>query len=309
MVTEQDRLGDLKVGVIGGGVVGQATARSWLEYAAEVGVWDIDEKRATVSAAWNLYECDLLYLCLPTNPGEDGTLDTSLLETAVRQLGEWVAREQVDPERLPMVLVKSTVPLDTTNELCRIFHEASGTVDGTILICHQPEFLTARCAIHDANIPTQTPIGVAVTDNDDSTRARLELADMLADILLARFGTPALVTVARNTEMAKLCANTFFAAKVAIFNAFRQLAVADIDALPADQQQREWEGVRAILMADGRIAPNHTRVPGPDGELGYGGACLPKDLGQLAREFADLELYGAANLFQAVADLNEALRK
>jgi len=74
------------------------------------------------------------------------------------------------------------------------------------------------------------------------------------------------------SEAVKLFTNGFFSVKLAYMNEI---------ALYSRKVGLEWEKVIAGIMADGRIAHSHTKVPGPDGKYGFGGECLPKDLNNL----------------------------
>ncbi len=83
------------------------------------------------------------------------------------------------------------------------------------------------------------------------------------------------------SEMVKLMTNSFFAVKVAFFNECRCLA---------DKLKMRWEDVVKGVLSDGRISHSHTKVPGPDGRFGFGGACLPKDLSMLCQTITDNHL-------------------
>jgi UDPglucose 6-dehydrogenase len=79
-------------------------------------------------------------------------------------------------------------------------------------------------------------------------------------------------TDATTAELIKYMNNTFFATKVSILNEFKQLS----DAIGA-----EWEDAIYGFASDGRVGDSHLHVPGPDGKLGYGGTCFPKDVNAL----------------------------
>ena len=84
-------------------------------------------------------------------------------------------------------------------------------------------------------------------------------------------------TTSITAELIKYMNNTFFATKVSIINEFKFLA----DAIGAD-----WEDALYGFASDSRIGDSHLHVPGPDGKLGYGGTCFPKDVNALL-VFAD----------------------
>jgi UDPglucose 6-dehydrogenase len=167
------------------------------------------------------------------------------------------AREEIN------LVLKSTVPVGTTRRLREKY--------GLVNLVHSPEFLTARCAETDARIPAMNVIGVP-PESLAGTR--------LNQLYTARFpGTSTKWMSSDESETLKLALNSFFAVKVSFFNELYQFC---------NKCGVDFETVRAGMLADGRITAHHTRVPGPDGEFGYGGACLPKDLQTLAMCMAEV---------------------
>lgn len=248
-------VGGTTIGVVGGGTVGRATARAWLEHAREVRVYDMLPQRRTHPLAAVL-ACDVVFVCLP--------------EDAV----EWLFEVTADgmPAGLPLV-IRSTVPVGTTRKLARRY--------GLARIVHSPEFLTARCADVDAQVPAQQLVGYPVLSGPEHPVARL---------YRERFpGVPVRDMASDESEMAKLAMNAFFAVKVAFFNELHEAC---------DMLGLDWGRTREAVLGDGRISPYHTRVPGPDGLAGFGGACLPKDCAQ----FVDcLQAAGLAPLMARAA--------
>ena len=236
-------LGTLKIGVVGGGVVGRATARCWLEHVAEVRVYDIDMRKRTHDFDQAL-DSDLVFFCVPEN---------NLSEV----FSDWALRGR---ENRNFVL-KSTVPIGTTRRLAKNYELTN--------LVHSPEFLTARCAVADAQMPARNIIGLPNTPFMESVGCGV----MLANIYTARFpGVPVVWMTSDESEAVKLVQNGFFATKVSYFNEVYQLC---------QNLKLNWQRVRSAVLADGRISSSHTRVPGPDGKLGFGGTCLPKDLDML----------------------------
>ena len=68
--------------------------------------------------------------------------------------------------------------------------------------------------------------------------------------------------------MMKLTANTFYAVKVQYFTEIY---------LMCKSNNVEYNNIRNLILKNGWINPMHTLIPGPDGNISYGGACLPKD--------------------------------
>lgn len=246
----------MKIGVIGGGVVGRATARTWLGHCDEVRVHDRLKERSLHTLAETL-NCDLVFVCLPTPQKPDSLeMDVSAVEGffSIHQVG-WQKLSDVN------FVLRSTVPIGMTRRLV-MQHDLPNLV-------HHPEFLTARCAMADAMTPAQLVVG-AEWEYGGSIR---KFQDMLLDAIRNRFpGVPIRCVSSDESEAAKLFLNGAFAVKVALFNELRSLA---------DSMGLDWDAVRDAMLGDGRIAHEHTQVPGPDGRRGFGGECLPKDLAQL----------------------------
>ena len=259
----------MKVGIVGNGVVGHATARCFIEHVEEVRVYDVVKEKATHTLQ-DALECDLIFICLPTPAKEDGSCDVSAIEKFFL--------EQVDV-RLPdnrNYILRSTVPIGTTKRLAQLYN--------LINLVHSPEFLTARCAVTDAQLPARNIIGDTKARRDGEVMS--EAAVLLRDLYQQRFpGVPIHLMTSSESEAVKLFQNSFFAVKVAFFNECQQYA---------EMMGLNWERVLAAILADGRIAHSHTKVPGPDGKYGFGpdtpNACLPKDIANFATCLANTGL-------------------
>lgn len=239
----------MKIGVIGGGTVGRAVARTYLEFVDEVRVYDLLPERSTHSKG-DTVASDVIFVCVPEDQAE---MSFSLL---------------LPEERRANFVLKSTVPVGTTRRLREKY--------GLSNLVHSPEFLTERCAETDARIPAVNIIGHPGPDVPGLVSC---LGDLHA-LYARRFpGTPVFVMKSDESETVKLALNSLFAEKVAAFNEVREFC---------DRRGLDWETVRAGILADGRITAHHTAVPGPDGERGFGGACLPKDLEAFALCMAEV---------------------
>lgn len=240
-----EEIKDLRIGVVGGGVVGRAVARCWLEWVKEVCVFDVLRERSTHSL-FKVLECDLVFVCLPTPQVEGGMgYDLSAIENFF-YVGNCAKTNLV---------LRSTVSIGTTRKL-RLKYDLPSIV-------HSPEFLTARCSVTDAQMPARNIIG------GPPCRAN----SLLTDMYRQRFpGIPLIHCGSEESEAIKLFTNGFFAVKLAYFNEIRAVA---------DKLGLDWDVVIQGILTDGRIAHAHTRVPGHDGKYGFSGGCLPKDLASL----------------------------
>ena len=246
----------MRLGIVGNGVVGHATARVFMEHH-EVLVYDILSGKATHKLG-EVMECDLVFLCLPT------PMDATSLAPDVSIIESFCAAHR---NRVTPIAIRSTVPVGTTARLADVFN-----LPGLV---HNPEFLTARCAVTDAHLPSRNIVG------GPQSAASVKFMRLYRD----RFpGTPCLHMSSNDSEAVKYATNTFFAVKVALMNELRAFA---------DKAGIKWENLLAGLLADGRIAYSHTKVPGPDGRRGFGGTCLPKDLAGMIHQMEALGLSAA----------------
>lgn len=252
----------MKIGIIGGGVVGRATARAFIEHVDEVRVFDVIREKRTHSGDETL-ACDLIFVCLPT-PQKPNSLecDLSIIDNQFSYLG-------TSEHRHRHYVLRSTVPIGTTRRLAEKYRLTN--------LVHSPEFLTARTSIIDAHLPSRNIVGLPNPDPNGSTFTGDNRAAQALNILYhQRFpGVPFQFMSSDESEAVKLFLNGFFSVKIAYFNEINQLAkVLGLD----------WDRVIKGMLSDGRIAHSHTTVPGPDGKYGFGGACLPKDLANLVHE-------------------------
>jgi UDPglucose 6-dehydrogenase len=159
----------------------------------------------------------------------------------------------IQPNPNNIFIIKSTVLPGTTNNLIERFRY-------NIIFC--PEFLTQRTSKLD--MLTQARI---IFGGDKTLTQKVE------KLFAQRFMNRHYIhTDTITAEFIKYMNNTFFATKVSIMNEYYRLS----QALGVD-----WETARYGFAADGRIGDSHLHVPGPDGKLGFGGVCFPKDINAL----------------------------
>lgn len=182
----------MRIGIIGGGVVGRATARCYLEHVDDVKVWDILPERATHSK-FQILDSELVFICLPETEVEKFFAEFSYL---YRELN---------------YVLKSTIPIGTTRRLQKEYN---------LNIVHSPEFLTERCAVTDVQLPARNIIGT-ILEHEPSRLCGQKLRNLYEH----RFpGVQTLVMTSDESEAVKLMTNAFFSVKIATFNEFRCLA-------------------------------------------------------------------------------------
>jgi UDPglucose 6-dehydrogenase len=227
-----------RVGVIGNGFVGEAQVFAFSP-VADIRIYDIDPLKATHTLS-EVCECDFVFVCVPTPMMSNGDQDRSYINAVF---------QQVNPG--PVYILKSTVLPGTTQSIQQQYDSLD------IVFC--PEFLTERTAKLDMLTQSRIVIG-----GSEVLRERVQ------KLFEIRFGhRNYILTDIITAELVKYMNNTFFATKVSIMNEFKRLA----DALGAS-----WPEALGGFLADERVANSHVHVPGPDGKLGYGGTCFPKDV-------------------------------
>jgi UDPglucose 6-dehydrogenase len=188
---------------------------------------------------------DLVFLCLPTPQGDDGSADLSYVETVARQIGPYLQSGSV-------VVNKSTVPVGSSVRVAQWL--GRDDVD----VVSNPEFLRQGTALHDFLNPTRIVVG------GDNVSAVQKVTSLYKTI-----DAPILTMNAASAEALKYAANSFLATKLTFIN-----AIADICELVG----ADVNDVVAGLGLDPRIGDQFLN-PGP----GWGGSCFPKDTRALVK--------------------------
>ena len=212
-------------------------------------------------------------------PGRpDGSYDLSQLHAVLSALVPQLRGEA-------LIIGKSTVPPGTAADLQAMADDllAPGQ-EGRVEIAWNPEFLRESCALADTLRPDRIVAG--------TTSARA--AELIREIYqpITDSGVPLLVTDLATAELVKGAANAFLAAKISFSN-----AMADICAATGG----DVRALAAALGMDPRIGPAFLRAG-----VGYGGACLPKDVRGLGAFASGIGVRGAAGLLTAIDAVNEA---
>jgi len=257
------------IGIIGGGFVGSATAWAFRP-THEVKVYDKDPKASTHTFE-EVANSDFIFICVPTPPKEDWTTDLSIVEGIFEKLKLRTRSQQI--------LIKSTVLPGT----CRRMSEKY-----KIKVSSNPEFLTERRAKWDFINAAQILIG---SDNPED-------ASEIQGLYEQRFNSMKYtITDTVTSELIKYTLNCFFATKVSFMNEVKMLS----NKIGAD-----WSKLIEGFTSDSRIGDSHVDVPGPDGKLGFGGKCFPKDLNALMELFRKNDIDPL--VMQAAWERNQKIR-
>ena len=291
----------MKITVIGTGYVGLVTGTCFAETGNEVTCVDIDQRkvdklksgeitiyepglekiflrnlkeqrlRFTTDLKDGIQDSKILFLALPTPPGEDGSADLKYVLGVAHELG-LILNDYV------VVVDKSTVPVGTAEKVkSAIAKHAKVDFD----VVSNPEFLREGVAVDDFMKPDRVVIGT------DSDRAKKLMAELYAPFV--RSGNPLIYMDVRSAELTKYAANSFLATKISFMNEIAQLC----ERLGADVDM-----VRLGVGSDDRIGKRFL-FPG----IGYGGSCFPKDVQALVKSAKEADY--DFQILNAVMDVNE----
>jgi UDPglucose 6-dehydrogenase len=281
----------LEVGIIGYGYVGKALGQLAVEEKIKVIPFDVYQKQYNgPQQMLAAFGADIVFVCVPTpTDPEDGMLDVSIVLDAACKWNEF----NLKPDSV--LVIKSTIPPGTTDEIIEYLDNDR--------VVHNPEFLSQENSMKDFMNLDEVILGgkkdhcQKVLDMYDKwvschpvRKAKLRIEDGGFTI----YGKPRYcITDAVSAEMVKMVRNAFYLTKLSFMNDVRELCKkVDVD----------YSDFRDIFAYSGKqswVNPNHTVVPGRDGQVGVGGACLPKDalgLEALAKTYnIDMTVLQAAN--------------
>ncbi|HXV27031.1 MAG TPA: hypothetical protein VD862_03365 [Candidatus Paceibacterota bacterium] len=259
--------GRMSIGIKGVGMVGTPLMR-WFqevrghERGRDLYLYDTDPKLGYFD---DVGKARVVFICVPTPPNPDGSCNTGIVESAVRD---------VPPGRI--VIIKSTVPPGTTQRIQNARPD--------LFLMFNPEFLTESQAWADFIKPSRQIIGVT----EQSARYSIDVLNLLPLGLYRRPDLPVYggrkVVTATEAEMVKYASNVFGSMKVSFANVLADLC--DTHGKVTGETV-DYEHVRDMLEADLRIGPAWLDV-NHGAYHGFGGYCFPKDTAAFIRYATDL---------------------
>jgi len=270
-----------KIAVVGTGYVGLVTGTCFAETGNQVICVDIDANKVnrmkngevpiyephldvlfernikaerlsfTTSLEEGIRDAEIIFLALPTPPGEDGSADLSYILGVADELGKIMKDYKV-------IVDKSTVPVGTAE---KVHNAISKHAKVDFDVVSNPEFLREGYAVDDFLKPDRVVIGTS------SDRAQKVMEQLYKPFV--RQGNPIIFMDEKSAELTKYAANSFLATKITFMNEvanFCELVGADVDK------------VRIGIGSDTRIGKRFL-FPG----IGYGGSCFPKDVQALVK--------------------------
>lgn len=298
----------MKIAVVGTGYVGLVTGTCFAETGNNVTCVDIDKAKIdklssgsltiyepgleklftrnqkegrlhfTTSLKDGIKDAKIIFLALPTPPGEDGSADLKYILGVAAELGKLISDYVV-------IVDKSTVPVGTADKvhaaIAKNLPAAQAVAPVGFDIVSNPEFLREGVAVDDFMKPDRVIIG---TSSEKAKKIMNELY-----IPFVRQGNPIIYMDEKSAELTKYAANSFLAMKITFMNEVAQLCErvgADVDM------------VRKGIGSDERIGKRFL-FPG----IGYGGSCFPKDVQALAKSSKDYKY--DFKILDAVMEVNE----
>lgn len=266
----------MKIAVVGTGYVGLVTGTCFAETGNQVTCVDIDKSKVermqngeipiyephldllfernikqgrlhfTTDIKAGIEDAKVIFLALPTPPGENGSADLKYILQVAEQLGHLI-------KKYTIVINKSTVPVGTAEKVREtILKNCTSDFD----VISNPEFLREGFAVDDFMKPDRVVIGT------QSERAKKVMTELYGPFV--RQGNPVYFMDERSAELTKYAANAFLATKITFMNEIANLCErvgANVDA------------VRIGIGTDERIGKRFLFAG-----IGYGGSCFPKDV-------------------------------
>jgi UDPglucose 6-dehydrogenase len=274
----------MKIAVIGTGYVGLVSGTCFAESGNQVICVDIDAKKVErlangeivifepgldilfqrnlkqnrLSFTTNLKEAvetsDLIFLALPTPPGEDGAADLRYVLSVANDIGKILATHK----NYKVIINKSTVPVGTAE---KVYAKIKENYDGEFDVVSNPEFLREGVAVDDFMKPDRVVIGT------QSEQAKKMMRQLYAPFV--RQGNPIYFMDERSAELTKYAANSYLAMRITFMNELANLC---------EKVGADVETIRVGIGSDDRIGKRFL-FPG----IGYGGSCFPKDVQALVQ--------------------------
>ena len=302
----------MKIAVVGTGYVGLVTGTCFAETGNTVTCVDIDELKIeklnagqitiyepgleklflrnkkegrlhfTTSLQDAVKDAVIIFLALPTPPGENGHADIKYILGVATDLGKLMK-----PSGYKVIIDKSTVPVGTAEKVRETILKSAAQTSpalsfaGAFDVVSNPEFLREGVAVEDFMKPDRVVIG---TNSQKATRLMNELYAPFV-----RQGNPIIFMDIKSAELTKYAANAFLAVKISFMNEIAQLC---------ERMEADVDMVRRGIGSDERIGKRFL-FPG----IGYGGSCFPKDVQALAKSSHDVD-YDFL-ILDAVMEVNE----
>lgn len=260
----------MNIGIIGQGFVGNAVYQKFKSFY-NVYTYDIKKELCNSSFKELIDNCNIIFICIPTPMNKDGSCNINLVKKLLFELNKCSKA---------IIVNKSTIPPGSTKNFNNEFKN--------LKIIFNPEFLTERNAVEDFNNQDRIILG---GPRPATSKIKQIYSSVFPNAHIIKTGSD-------HAEMVKYLTNSFLATKVSFANEMYNLC----SALNLD-----YDKVIEYAILDKRLGNSHWAVPGPDGDLGFGGHCFPKDLSAIIKITDDMGTVN--NILKSVIKTNDDVRK
>ena len=262
----------MKIGIVGQGYVGTAIKIGFESYY-DLETYDkFDSSKSTCNLKRLVDICDVIFVCVPTPMDKDGSCHTGIVEEVISEINQYSNKSQI-------VVIKSTVSPGTTERMNKKYKKVS--------VIFNPEFLTEANFIEDFKNQTRIILG-------GTRKGTNKLRQVYSKVFPKAHIIKTHSTIA---ELVKYMTNSYLATKVSFANEMYEIC---------EKFDMDYDKVVEYATLDERLGVTHWSVPGPDGELGYGGHCLPKDINALISVAHELGI--RTEVLEAVVETNDKVR-
>ena len=240
----------MNIGIIGVGVVGSAILEGFKQVDSTKHSYIGYDKYKNIGTFIDILSTDICFICVPTQFSyKSNSYNKDEIHNVLQLL--------VNNNYSGIVILKCTVEPLVTQDLASKYN---------LKLLHSPEFLSAISNIDD--FVNQNHIVIGTSNNvlsDDIEKVKLLFTDTFPNSLLS-------ICTSNESECMKIFVNNFYSVKIQFFNELFLLC-KNINV--------NYDNVKELMLKNNWINPMHTNVPGPDGQLSYGGMCFPKDTNAL----------------------------
>ena len=258
----EENIKNLKIGISGIGFVGSAMCESFLlkGYKHNISLFTYDKyKNDGIGHFDDLLKTNILFIALPT---QYNIINKSYDINSITDTLELLKKNEYNG----IIVIKSTLEPLTTNLL---------SCQYKLNIVHNPEFLTAKTALHDFNNQKHIVIGKGI--NCDEVKF-----NQLINFYKINYPESEIsICTSTESESMKLFLNGFYAVKIQYFTEIYLLC---------DKLEIKYDNIKKLMLKNGWINHMHTTIPGPDGNISYGGLCFPKDSNALSYFMEKLDI-------------------
>jgi UDPglucose 6-dehydrogenase len=256
----------MKIGLVGLGFVGSSVKNAY--DVAGIETVCLDPGKGIVNPIEKILETDAIFVAVPSPKNADGSCDTTILENILADLKSYQG----------VIISKVTAPPDVYKALIELYPN----------LIHAPEFLVASTAKQDYLDSEFAIVG-----------GNLNYCQPALDVI--KLGQPKISEYRfcsiEEASLSKYAINCFLSTKVIFMNQLKDIA---------EGSAADFNVIKDCIKLDKRLGYSHFDVPGPDGSLGFGGACFPKDTASL--NFYSKSINKEFTLLDKVIEINNEIK-